>query len=38
MVSHKYLEKYIFQDILELTATVALINFLTPGWGGDELQ
>lgn len=33
-MSHKYLEKCIFQDILELTANVPLINFLTLGWGG----
>ena len=32
-MSHKYLEKCIFQDILELTANVPLINFLTLGWG-----
>ena len=34
-MSHKYLEKCIFQDILELTANVPLINFLTLGWGGE---
>ena len=33
MISHKYLEKCIFQDILELTANVPLINFLTLGCG-----